>query len=111
MSRYADCYSPVVQVHDTHLNVKVTLCIFSHHQIFTYYCANIRIYGIVKFLEECRMCCCFRATLPVGDSTNSTSHEHPCDIHRGINCFSHVSGNVCVLFMYGMVGGGGGGWD
>ncbi|XP_023711468.1 mitogen-activated protein kinase kinase kinase kinase 5 isoform X8 [Cryptotermes secundus] len=33
-----------------------------------------------------------KATLPVGDSANSTSHEHQCDIHRGINYFSHVSG-------------------
>ncbi|XP_023711462.1 mitogen-activated protein kinase kinase kinase kinase 5 isoform X1 [Cryptotermes secundus] len=33
-----------------------------------------------------------QATLPVGDSANSTSHEHQCDIHRGINYFSHVSG-------------------
>ncbi|XP_021917592.1 mitogen-activated protein kinase kinase kinase kinase 5 isoform X4 [Zootermopsis nevadensis] len=33
-----------------------------------------------------------RATLPVGDSANSTSHERQCDIHRGINYFSHVSG-------------------
>ncbi|CAG2057484.1 unnamed protein product, partial [Timema podura] len=35
---------------------------------------------------------CFRATLPVGgDSSNSSSHEHQCDIHRGY--FSHVSGS------------------
>ncbi|XP_021917596.1 mitogen-activated protein kinase kinase kinase kinase 5 isoform X8 [Zootermopsis nevadensis] len=34
-----------------------------------------------------------RATLPVGDSANSTSHERQCDIHRGINYFSHVSGD------------------
>ncbi|XP_069698276.1 mitogen-activated protein kinase kinase kinase kinase 5 isoform X14 [Periplaneta americana] len=34
-----------------------------------------------------------KATLPVGDSTNSTSHEHQCDIHRGINFFTHVSGD------------------
>ncbi|XP_021917590.1 mitogen-activated protein kinase kinase kinase kinase 5 isoform X2 [Zootermopsis nevadensis] len=33
-----------------------------------------------------------QATLPVGDSANSTSHERQCDIHRGINYFSHVSG-------------------
>ncbi|XP_021917593.1 mitogen-activated protein kinase kinase kinase kinase 5 isoform X5 [Zootermopsis nevadensis] len=33
-----------------------------------------------------------KATLPVGDSANSTSHERQCDIHRGINYFSHVSG-------------------
>nr|CAD7454641.1 unnamed protein product [Timema tahoe] len=33
-----------------------------------------------------------RATLPVGgDSSNSSSHEHQCDIHRGY--FSHVSGS------------------
>nr|CAD7399374.1 unnamed protein product [Timema cristinae] len=32
------------------------------------------------------------ATLPVGgDSSNSSSHEHQCDIHRGY--FSHVSGS------------------
>ncbi|XP_023711465.1 mitogen-activated protein kinase kinase kinase kinase 5 isoform X5 [Cryptotermes secundus] len=35
-----------------------------------------------------------QATLPVGDSANSTSHEHQCDIHRGINYFSHVSGDA-----------------
>jgi len=34
-----------------------------------------------------------KATLPVGDSTNSTSHDHQCDIHRGINYFSHISGD------------------
>ncbi|XP_021917597.1 mitogen-activated protein kinase kinase kinase kinase 3 isoform X9 [Zootermopsis nevadensis] len=34
-----------------------------------------------------------KATLPVGDSANSTSHERQCDIHRGINYFSHVSGD------------------
>jgi len=90
-SMYAECYSTVVQVINTCLNVQVTFCIFC--QIFVYYCINIRIFGIVKFWEECRVCCCFRATLPVGDSTNSTSHDHQCDIHRGINYFSHISGN------------------
>jgi len=102
-SIYAECYSTVVQVLNTCMNVQVTFCIFC--QIFVYYCINIRIFGIVKFWEECRICCCFRATLPVGDSTNSASHDHQCDIHRGINCFSHISGNqsstACILFMHG----------
>jgi len=90
-SMYAECYSTIVQVLNTCMNVQVTLCIFC--QIFVYYRSNVRIFGMVKFWEECRCCCCFRATLPVGDSTNSASHDHQCDIHRGINCFSHISGN------------------
>ncbi|XP_067007680.1 mitogen-activated protein kinase kinase kinase kinase 5 [Anabrus simplex] len=35
-----------------------------------------------------------QATLPVGDSTNATTREHQCDIHRGL-FFSHISGSGC----------------
>ncbi|XP_023711467.1 mitogen-activated protein kinase kinase kinase kinase 5 isoform X7 [Cryptotermes secundus] len=45
--------------------------------------------SLLQYIDEELM---LRATLPVGDSANSTSHEHQCDIHRGINYFSHVSG-------------------
>ncbi|XP_046401162.1 mitogen-activated protein kinase kinase kinase kinase 5 isoform X5 [Ischnura elegans] len=33
-----------------------------------------------------------RATLPVGESSSPTSHDGECNVHRGMNCISHISG-------------------
>ncbi|XP_071449786.1 mitogen-activated protein kinase kinase kinase kinase 5 isoform X2 [Hetaerina americana] len=33
-----------------------------------------------------------QATLPVGESSSPTSHDRECNVHRGMNCLSHISG-------------------
>ncbi|XP_071449789.1 mitogen-activated protein kinase kinase kinase kinase 5 isoform X4 [Hetaerina americana] len=33
-----------------------------------------------------------KATLPVGESSSPTSHDRECNVHRGMNCLSHISG-------------------
>ncbi|XP_046401161.1 mitogen-activated protein kinase kinase kinase kinase 5 isoform X4 [Ischnura elegans] len=33
-----------------------------------------------------------QATLPVGESSSPTSHDGECNVHRGMNCISHISG-------------------